>query len=163
IKRSRSAIGCSRSRATRRARRRARSGRTRQRPARARRARGPRPRGARARARRGRGGGGRGRGGRGGRGGGGGGGGAGGGGGRGRGREGGESAQGPVRLSIAPGLPARPAAAFVGRARREAGEVTVACGPRRASGKSLVSLMALDARLGDDLTITVTGRNAAMA
>src|SRR5262249_49948042 len=43
------------------------------------------------------------------------------------------------------------------------GKVTVASGPRTADGKSLVSLMTLDARQGDTLTIRTTGAQAEAA
>jgi phosphoenolpyruvate-protein phosphotransferase len=67
------------------------------------------------------------------------------------------SAERRVRVGIAHGLHARPAAAFARRARQHAGEVTVACRGRTANGKSMTALMALDARLGDDLTIAASG------
>jgi phosphoenolpyruvate-protein phosphotransferase len=65
-----------------------------------------------------------------------------------------------VRLALSHGLHARPAAAFVRRARQHAGEVTVASRQRTASGKSVVALMALDARPGDELAITASGPGA---
>ena len=63
-------------------------------------------------------------------------------------------------LAISHGLHARPAAAFSRSARQHPGEVTVACRERSASGKSMTSLMTLDARRGDELTISATGPGA---
>jgi multiphosphoryl transfer protein len=65
-----------------------------------------------------------------------------------------------VRLGMAHGLHARTAAVFSRRARQHPGEVTVACRRRSANGKSVAALMALDARLGDELTITASGAHA---
>ena len=65
-----------------------------------------------------------------------------------------------ARLSMAHGLHARPAAAFSRRARQHAGEVTVVCRQRSANGKSVAALMSLDARMGDELTITASGARA---
>jgi multiphosphoryl transfer protein len=65
-----------------------------------------------------------------------------------------------ARLALSHGLHARPAAAFARSARQHAGEVTVACGQRAANGKSVVSLMALDARTGDELAIAASGAHA---
>jgi phosphocarrier protein FPr len=65
-----------------------------------------------------------------------------------------------VRLAIAHGLHARPAAAIASRARQHAGAVTVACRERSANARSMASLLMLDARLGDDLTITASGPDA---
>ncbi len=73
------------------------------------------------------------------------------------------NAQRSAQLSIPHGLHARPAAVLVRRARQHAGEVTVACGRRTADGKSLVSLLTLDARQGDTLTISATGAQAEAA
>ncbi|HET9621032.1 MAG TPA: glucose PTS transporter subunit IIA, partial [Kofleriaceae bacterium] len=66
-----------------------------------------------------------------------------------------------ARVLVPHGLHARPAAAFAHRARQHAGDVTVACRAKSANGKSMVALMALDARLGDDVTITASGAGAA--
>jgi len=68
-----------------------------------------------------------------------------------------------ARLMIAQGLHARPAAALSRRAKQHAGAVTVACGPRAANGKSMASLMTLDARFGDELAITAAGGGAEAA
>jgi len=68
-----------------------------------------------------------------------------------------------AQLLLPHGLHARPAAAFARRARQHAGTVTVVCGPRSADGKSMVSLMALDARCGDDLAIVATGPSSQAA
>ncbi|HEY0993633.1 MAG TPA: glucose PTS transporter subunit IIA, partial [Kofleriaceae bacterium] len=65
-----------------------------------------------------------------------------------------------VRLGVAHGLHARPAAVFSRSARQHAGEVTVACRRRSANGTSVAALMSLDARMGDELTITASGAHA---
>ena len=68
-----------------------------------------------------------------------------------------------ARLVIAQGLHARPAAVLSRRAKQYAGAVTVACGPRTANGKSMASLLSLDARFGDELVVTVAGAGAEAA
>jgi phosphocarrier protein FPr len=65
-----------------------------------------------------------------------------------------------VRIAAPHGLHARPAAAFARLARRHAGEVSVAVHQRTANGKSTSALLALDARRGDELAITVRGAQA---
>ena len=65
-----------------------------------------------------------------------------------------------VRLTAPHGLHARPAAAIARVARHHPGEVTIACRDRSATGKSTSALMALDARRGDELAITVHGPGA---
>lgn len=72
-------------------------------------------------------------------------------------------AQRSARLAIQAGLHARPAAAFARVARQLACEITVTCGDRSANGKSLTSLLALGARLGDQLEIRATGAGASAA
>jgi len=72
----------------------------------------------------------------------------------------GETAERRAKLLVPHGLHARPAAAFARRARQHAGSVTVACHQRSANGKSMAALMTLDARCGDDLTITASGAPA---
>jgi len=75
-------------------------------------------------------------------------------------REAGETAHRRVRLAAPHGLHARPAAALARLARQHAGDVIVACGERRANGKSTSALLALDARRGDELAISVHGARA---
>ncbi len=74
-----------------------------------------------------------------------------------------ERAERRARVLLAHGLHARPAAAFSRRAKQHAGEVTVGCRERTVNGKSMVSLMTLDARLGDELAIAATGPGAEAA
>jgi len=71
-----------------------------------------------------------------------------------------EEAERVVVLPIRNGLHARPAAAFVEHAKTFAGSVSVACNGRIANGKSVGSLMALGARHGDTLSLTVKGRGS---
>jgi phosphocarrier protein FPr len=73
------------------------------------------------------------------------------------------SAERRVRIGVAHGLHARPASAFVRRAQQHAGEVTVACRGRTANGKSMTGLMALDARLDDEVIIIASGPGAEAA
>ncbi|TQF13696.1 phosphoenolpyruvate--protein phosphotransferase [Myxococcus llanfairpwllgwyngyllgogerychwyrndrobwllllantysiliogogogochensis] len=72
--------------------------------------------------------------------------------------EGGATRQ--VRLLIAHGLHARPAAALAQRARQHAGTVRVACHGRVVNGKSVSALMGLGATHGDLLTLHVEGEAA---
>ena len=62
-----------------------------------------------------------------------------------------------ARLGLEHGLHVRPASAFARRAQQHAGAVEVVCRQRPANGKSVSSLIALDARLGDELAITAGG------
>ncbi|AGC48518.1 phosphoenolpyruvate-protein phosphotransferase [Myxococcus stipitatus DSM 14675] len=62
-----------------------------------------------------------------------------------------------VRLLIAHGLHARPAASFAQRARLHPGVVRVLCQGRTANGKSVSALMGLGATHGDLLTLQVDG------
>ncbi|HKE15673.1 MAG TPA: phosphoenolpyruvate--protein phosphotransferase [Kofleriaceae bacterium] len=71
-----------------------------------------------------------------------------------------EAAERRAVLPLAHGMHARPAAVLARSARRHAGPVAISCRGRSASGKSLVSLMALGARRGDVLAIRATGPGA---
>ncbi|HMI85508.1 MAG TPA: phosphoenolpyruvate--protein phosphotransferase [Polyangiaceae bacterium] len=73
----------------------------------------------------------------------------------------GQTVQRTAVLHVAHGLHARPAALLADRAKRHAGVVRIARQERTANGKSIVALMALGARDGDTLTITVRGEEAA--
>ncbi|MBJ6765790.1 phosphoenolpyruvate--protein phosphotransferase [Myxococcaceae bacterium JPH2] len=65
-----------------------------------------------------------------------------------------------VRLLLAHGLHARPAAAFALRARQHLGGVVLTCKGRTANGKSVSALMALGAVHGDTLSLQVEGEGA---
>ncbi|RJS24930.1 phosphoenolpyruvate--protein phosphotransferase [Corallococcus sp. H22C18031201] len=65
-----------------------------------------------------------------------------------------------VRLLLAHGLHARPAAAFALRARQHLGGVVLTCKGRTANGKSVSALMALGAVHGDLLSLQVEGEGA---
>ncbi|WP_236024864.1 phosphoenolpyruvate--protein phosphotransferase [Arenibaculum pallidiluteum] len=66
-----------------------------------------------------------------------------------------------VRLPIANGLHARPAAALAEIARSHDGPVTVSCRGKSANAKSVVALMALATAHGDELTLAASGPGAA--
>lgn len=57
----------------------------------------------------------------------------------------------------AEGLHARPVAALAAAARAWESEIRIAAGARCASARDLMGLMALDARCGEELTVTVAG------
>lgn len=65
-------------------------------------------------------------------------------------------------VTVAPeeGLHARPGAQFVEMAQRFAAEVSVEKGDRTANAKSLLAIMTLGARKGDEITIRAEGRDA---
>lgn len=73
----------------------------------------------------------------------------------------GETAERNAAVRIAHGLHARPAALLADRAKKHSGTVRIAIRDRSANGKSIAALMALGARCGDTLTISVEGRQAA--
>lgn len=58
------------------------------------------------------------------------------------------------------GLHARPAALFVQKASSFAADVRVAKADAEANGKSLLSLLKLDVRQGDTVTVTADGDDA---
>ncbi|WP_109119499.1 phosphoenolpyruvate--protein phosphotransferase [Azospirillum sp. TSO22-1] len=66
-----------------------------------------------------------------------------------------------VRLPIAHGLHARPAAALANAAKAHAGPVSILSDGRTANAKSVVALMGLGTALGDELTVTASGPGAA--
>lgn len=59
------------------------------------------------------------------------------------------------------GLHARPATTFAAAAAAAPGEVTVAKGDTEVNAKSVLSVLTLDCRHGDEVTITVDGDDAA--
>ncbi|RNL81645.1 HPr family phosphocarrier protein [Halostreptopolyspora alba] len=66
-----------------------------------------------------------------------------------------------VRVGAEVGLHARPAALFVQTAARAGGEVTVAKGESTpVSAKSVLALMGLDVRHGDEIVITAHGEDS---
>ncbi|OYD80145.1 phosphoenolpyruvate--protein phosphotransferase (plasmid) [Azospirillum brasilense] len=66
-----------------------------------------------------------------------------------------------VRLRIAHGLHARPAAALANAAKAHAGPVSILSGGRTANAKSVVALMGLGTALGDELSVAASGPGAA--
>ncbi len=73
------------------------------------------------------------------------------------------SATRTVRVQLAHGLHARPAAAVAACAKRFSAEITLTCGARKANGKSVVALMALGVRDQDEITVIATGADAEAA
>ncbi|WP_109107589.1 phosphoenolpyruvate--protein phosphotransferase [Azospirillum sp. TSO35-2] len=71
-----------------------------------------------------------------------------------------DSAERTVRLPIAHGLHARPAAALVAAAKAHPGAVTILCRGRSVNAKSVVALMGLGTVLGDELTVRAAGPGA---
>lgn len=72
----------------------------------------------------------------------------------------GETAERTVRLRIAHGLHARPAAALVAAAKAHPGSVTILCRGQTANAKSVVALMGLGTVANDELTVRATGPGA---
>jgi multiphosphoryl transfer protein len=68
-----------------------------------------------------------------------------------------------VTISLRQGLHARPAALLANRARTFAAQVSLDAHGRSASARSVVAIMALGVRQGDDLTIHATGGDAGQA
>lgn len=60
-------------------------------------------------------------------------------------------------IEDAEGLHARPVAGIAAEAQRWQSRVTISCGASGADATDLMGLMGLDARCGDELTITVEG------
>jgi phosphocarrier protein FPr len=73
----------------------------------------------------------------------------------------GEVAERSAMVRLAHGLHARPAALIAARAKQHQGDVRMSSRDRSANGKSIAALMALGARSGDTLTISVQGPQAA--
>ena len=57
------------------------------------------------------------------------------------------------------GIHARPAGLLVKEAQKLSSDVSIACREKSADGKKLFALMALGAKCGDTLTVSVTGIN----
>lgn len=68
-----------------------------------------------------------------------------------------------VRLSNPLGLHARPAATFTMTASRFSCDIQVEKAGRSVNGKSVIKLLALDCRKGDEITITTSGTDEAAA
>jgi phosphotransferase system HPr (HPr) family protein len=68
-----------------------------------------------------------------------------------------------VRLSNPLGLHARPAAMFTMTASRFDCDIQVEKSGRAVNGKSVIKLLALDCRSGDEITITTGGADEAVA
>jgi len=66
-----------------------------------------------------------------------------------------------VRLPLAHGLHARPAAALAKAAKEHAGTISLTCRGKSANAKSVVALMGLGTRLDDNLTLHIEGAGAA--
>ena len=73
----------------------------------------------------------------------------------------GETAERTAILRVAHGLHARPAARLADHAKQHPVAVRIGSRGRSANGKSVAALMALGARSGDTLAISVQGRHAA--
>jgi phosphocarrier protein HPr len=65
-----------------------------------------------------------------------------------------------VALPNPSGLHARPAKVFAQAAAAAAADVTVAKGANAVNGKSVLSVLTLDCRHGDEITISVEGEDA---
>jgi phosphoenolpyruvate---glycerone phosphotransferase subunit DhaM len=74
-----------------------------------------------------------------------------------------EAVQTRVRLTNEIGLHARPAALLARTLSEVDATVTVSLGEAAADGRSVLALMALGARKGDELTVSATGARAAEA
>jgi phosphoenolpyruvate-protein phosphotransferase len=68
-----------------------------------------------------------------------------------------------IRMALEHGLHARPAALLAQRLRNHVSEVTLSFKDKRASVRSVIALMALGVREGDELTVTASGADAAAA
>jgi len=68
-----------------------------------------------------------------------------------------------VRLSNELGLHARPAALFTMTASGFGCEIEVEKAGKSVNGKSIIKLLALDCRTGDEITITTGGTDEAVA
>jgi phosphotransferase system HPr (HPr) family protein len=75
----------------------------------------------------------------------------------------GEIVRRPVIVLNPQGLHMRPASAFVEKAAKVSGTVTVAKGEQRVNGKSLWDLLLLAAEQGTQLVLEVSGDDAAAA
>jgi phosphocarrier protein FPr/phosphocarrier protein len=68
-----------------------------------------------------------------------------------------------VRVALAHGIHARPAAQIVGALKGLAGDVSLAAQGRSANARSTVALMKLGVRKGDEVQVRAAGRDAASA
>ncbi len=73
---------------------------------------------------------------------------------------GGEAERRPVRIALAQGLHARPAALLAQRAKASPAEITLHAHGRSAGARSAVAIMALGVRCGDELIIEARGTGA---
>ncbi len=62
-----------------------------------------------------------------------------------------------IQIADVAGLHARPATEFVKRAQSVQSQVTLVCRGREANGKSILSILALGAISGENLTLRVEG------
>jgi Phosphotransferase System HPr (HPr) Family len=69
----------------------------------------------------------------------------------------------PIVITAAGGLHARPAAMITTAARRFSSDIRLVSGSREANARSVVSIMALEAAHGDEITIVATGDDAEAA
>ena len=68
-----------------------------------------------------------------------------------------------VTLGHKEGLHARPAAIFVQHAKSYQSEITLVKGEKSANGKSILSVLALGAEKGDEVTLKISGVDAEKA
>jgi phosphocarrier protein len=68
-----------------------------------------------------------------------------------------------VTLGSKSGLHARPAAVFVQHAKSYQSQITLVKGEKSANGKSILSVLALGAEQGDEITLKTSGSDAASA
>lgn len=76
---------------------------------------------------------------------------------------GGGEAGGTAIVRLAHGVHARPAAEIVARAKEYSASVEISMGARRATARSVSSLMGLGAKYGDEVLIVARGRDASAA
>ena len=69
----------------------------------------------------------------------------------------------PIVVTAAGGLHARPAAMITTAARRFSSDIRLLTGSREANARSVVSIMALEAAEGDEITVVATGGDAQAA
>lgn len=69
----------------------------------------------------------------------------------------------PIVVTAAGGLHARPAAMITTAARRFTSDIRLLSGSREANARSVVSIMALEAAEGDEITVAATGSDAQAA
>ncbi len=64
-----------------------------------------------------------------------------------------------AKVIVSGGLHARPAAVFVNHANRFSSSITVEKNGKQANGKSLLHVMSLGAREGDEITLHIEGND----